>query len=337
MIFPPRGAAGLALAAAVVLVAGFRSEDPPLWPGARFTAADRDCAEQRGLLFLYRAACRPDTFRDWGHDLLSAFANIASTNANRVISDRARRMGHERALEWRRLHRRVPPNAGLDDIANLVYGSDAADQLGVPDRDLHDALVRAAARFSTADFLGFDPRCEPPPARDRYDIFQDALIDTYTFDHYRVSLGAHHADVLRWLPALHPYPAGSAGSNAYYDAVYTATHVVYTANSYNQSRVSRECFPQEFAYLNENLGEALAANDPETLGEYLDSLQAFGLTWSDARIRRGVEILLAAQNPDGSWGDPRANDIYVRYHSTWTALNGIQDYRPRRVRPCPKR
>ena len=330
-----RAAAGVLLFTA--LFAGCQSRSTALWPGARFTIADRDRAMRRGLLFLYAAARQPDTFRDWGHDLLSAFVNISSTNADREISDLAWRMGHERAMEWRRLHPRLPVEIDADEIANLVYGSDAAEQLGAPDAALHDALRQAAPHFSAADYLGFDPTREPPPAGDRFGVFQDALINVYTFDHYGVPLGAHYPDVLRWLPLMHPYPSRTAGFDAYYDAIYTVTHVVYTYNGYNQSRIAPECFPEEFAYLEANLPGALDDHDSETLGEYMDSLQAFGLTWSDSRIRRGVESLIAAQNLDGSWGDAREKDMYVRYHSTWTAMGGIQQFRWTRVLPCPAR
>jgi hypothetical protein len=335
MIRPARAAMGVTLAAGILLTAGVRSIQPRLWPGSRFTEADRDRAQWRGLYFLYAIARRPAAFQDWGEDLLSAFVNIATTNADRRISDLALRMGRERAYEWRRQHPGVPADANADDVADLVYGSDAADSLGVPDARFHQALRSAASRFTVADFLGFDPKREPPPARDRYSVFQDALISAYTFDHSGIPMGAHHSDVLRWLPAMHPYPTRRAGSDAYYDAIYTVTHIVYTDNGYNRNRIAPECFAEEFAYLNSNLNQAIADRDPETLGEYLDSLQAFGLTWSDQRIRRAIEYLLASQNPDGSWGDPREADVYVRYHSTWTALNGIQSFRWSRVLPCP--
>ena len=322
---------------AALLIAGYRHDTARLWPGSRFTVEDRERAMRRGLFFLYSVASQPDAFRDWGHDLLSAFANLAATAGDREFSDLAWRMGHERALEWRRLHPSVPDHADADDVANLVYGSDAAEVLGVPDRGLREALRTAVARFPVAALLGFDATREPPPAKDRYGAFQDALIAAYTGDHYGVPLGAHYADVLRWLPLMRPYPDRSAGWDGYYDAVYTITHVVYTYDGYNANRIAPACFPQEFAYLKANLAQALDDRDPETLGEYLDSLQDFGLTPADPLIRRGIESLLVAQNPDGSWGDPHETDVYVRYHSTWTGLNGVQDFRPRPVLPCPAR
>jgi hypothetical protein len=69
------------------------------------------------------------------------------------------------------------------------------------------------------------------------------------------------------------------------------------------------------------------------LGEFMDSLRAFGLTERDAPLREGVEYLLANQNADGSWGDPAERDIYLRYHPTWNAVAALSDYRWRGLSP----
>src|SRR5438309_4605385 len=66
--------------------------------------------------------------------------------------------------------------------------------------------------------------------------------------------------------------------------------------------------------------------DPETNGEFLDSLKAFGLTENHPLIRKGMDYVLATQNADGSWGDVDAEDIYQRYHPTWTAIDGLREY-----------
>jgi hypothetical protein len=73
-------------------------------------------------------------------------------------------------------------------------------------------------------------------------------------------------------------------------------------------------------------------DDPEMLGEFLDTLQSFGMTKEQPLILKGVRYLLAKQNADGSWGDIDAEDIYNRYHPTWTAIDGLRDYAWRRQR-----
>ena len=62
------------------------------------------------------------------------------------------------------------------------------------------------------------------------------------------------------------------------------------------------------------------------MGEFLDTLKAFGLTEADPLIQIGMAFVLSRQHADGSWGDAGNRDIYHRYHSTWTAINGLMDY-----------
>jgi hypothetical protein len=66
--------------------------------------------------------------------------------------------------------------------------------------------------------------------------------------------------------------------------------------------------------------------DAESTGELLDTLKSFGLSEAHPLIQKGKDFLLASQNPDGSWGDLSAKDIYERYHPTWTAIDGLREY-----------
>jgi len=259
----------------------------------------------------------------------------------------------------------MPAAARPNDIVTLLSEHNAAERLSVPDPHLRAQLRAAAARYTATGYLGFDPAIEPPPADlpkpcdkcgrqnargatvcsrcgaklqiyERYDLYQDALIDTYTGERAGILLGAHYRDVLKWLPAMRPWPErASENDYHYYSGIYAITHLVYTYDDYSQNRVSRDCFPQEFAHLRANLRRAIEEKDPETMGEYLDSLRSFGLDFSDDLIRVGFDYLLSVQNPDGSWGDMRDPNAYGRYHPTWTAIDGLRDYRWNRVLPCP--
>jgi hypothetical protein len=274
-------------------------------------------------------------------------------------------MGHERALEWRRRHAAVAPNSSPAGIVTLVIGSDSAAQLGVPGDEFKAELGRAAARFSANDYLRFDPGKEPPPSdvpdgcgrcgkvnprgvktcgkcgarlamRSRYDVWCDALIVTHAGDHYGITLGSHLAEVVRWVPAMRPYVAlGSTPDDEFYDVFYSVTHLVYTLNDYNKRLIAPRCLSPEYDFLRTSLVNAFTAGDPDVLGEYMDSMKAFGLTARDPLIRKGEEFLLSTQNPDGSWGDVREADIYQRYHPTWTAVDGLRDYRYQGYIACP--
>lgn len=311
-------------------------------------------AARRGLEFLYGVARDPACFELYGHDLLFCFYTIASNSKDASLRRAAHVMGRERARAWRREHARVPVGASAEDLSSLVFGSDAADRLGVADARLKTEIRRAAREFTAVDFYRFDPRVEPPPADvpdvcvcgalnprgrrkclvcrkslimlGRYGAWIDALIVSYLGERYGVKLGARFRDVIKWAPVMRPYRGADGGANTdYYWTVYAVTHVVYTLNHYNLYRLSPRWLPDEFEFLKSNLEEAVRLEDPEMTGEFLDSLKAFGLSDDDPLIRKGTRFVLSRQNADGGWGETEGEDFYMRYHPTFTAVNGLRD------------
>lgn len=315
----------------------------------------RKRAIDRGLDFIYRTACEPENFDEYGFDYLGCFHCIASTSKHRKLRQTARVMGRERARHWRRQNPNVPHDASADDVVCLVYGSYAADSLGVRDDRMKEQIRKAATKFTATDYFGFDPATEPPPQdlpdecrcemmndrgrrtcvecrrrltmSARYAVWQDALVGTYMGDCYGVRLGTSYADVIKWLPTMRPYPDFVPKDDwGFYDATYAVTHVVYTLNSYSCYQLSRTWLSAEYSFLKQNLTHAIVMEDPETMGEFLDTLKSFGMTENHPLILKGTDYLLATQNSDGSWGDMEADDIYNRYHPTWTAIDGLREY-----------
>src|SRR5260370_781717 len=161
----------------------------------------------------------------------------------------------------------------------------------------------------------------------RYEVWLDALIRTHTGDLYGVKLGASYDDVLRWIKWMRPYPSfKKADSEDAFYAAYAVTHLIYTLNDYHTYRLSPAWLPVEFQYLKRNLPRSISQKDPEMLGEFMDTLRAFGMSEKDALMRRAVQYELSHQNADGSWGDVQSEDLYTRYHSTWTVVDGLRDY-----------
>jgi len=315
---------------------------------------ERRRAIYRGLEFIYRTACDRDHFETYGHDYLGCFHCIASTSKDVRLSRMARRMGQERARYWRREHAKLTPDVDADEVAYLVFGSYAADKLGVPDKAFKERVRAAAQRFGPHDYLGFDPAHEPPAAdlpdeckcgaqnkrgRDTchrckrqlyvlspYAVWVDALTRSYTGERYGVKLGASLRDVVKWLPTMRPYPTYDEDDIDFYWALYAVTHVIYTLNNYSLFRLSPRYLPDEYAFLKLNLKHFIDMKDAESTGELLDTLKSFGLTETHPLIIEGEDFLLAQQNSDGSWGDTSAKDIYERYHPTWTAVDGLREY-----------
>ena len=272
-------------------------------------------------------------------------------------------MGQRLASLWRRQNPNVPGHANAEDIINLIFGSFASDCLGARDDQIKEQLRKATRNFTAHDYFGFDPAIEPPTPNlpiecccgtldergqkrctkckrrlkmmGRYTVWRDALIRTYTSERYGVSLGASYIDALKWLPVMRPYPRpGNGDKSDFYDAVYAVTHVAYTLNGYSCYQLSPRWLPFEYAFLKQNLSQAIEMNDPDIMGEFLDSLKSLGLNENHPLIRKGVSYLLRSQNQDGSWGEIAVDDIYQRYHPTWTAIDGLRDYAWRGTRLC---
>jgi hypothetical protein len=161
----------------------------------------------------------------------------------------------------------------------------------------------------------------------RYEVWVVALIRSYLGERYGVTLGARYREVIKWLARMRPYPGPDCdNADDFIWSIYAVTHVVYTLNDYSSYRLSPDWLPDEFEFLKNSVSEAISMDDPETVGEILDSLKSFGLGSRNALVREGMDYLVSKQNAEGSWGDPDAEDIYDRYHPTLTAINGLREY-----------
>ena len=329
------------------------TEAAPLWPGSRFTETDRKRALERALSYIYRTSLNRTNFASYASDYLWCFYTLSSVVGDQSLKQEARRMGLERALAWRRFHRSLPRDADLYTVQDDLNPGGVADSLVIRDDRLKDQVRRAARRSSARDVLLFDPLTEPPPndvpkvckydgainprgskvcqvckrrlqMRSRYGVWCDALITTYAAEHYGVTLGARYVDVIKLLPAMHPYPVFENGADRNFAAaVYAVTHVIYTLNNYTEYRLSPAWLPEEYQFLEDNLPTAISTNDTNLIGEFIDTLESFGLTKKDPEIRLGIEYYLAHQNADGSWGEMRFRN---RYHETWCGIGALAEY-----------
>ena len=313
----------------------------------------RDVAIERGLEFIYRFGSEGERFANYGCFLICCFALVGATSRDPKLRRLGRRRAKQLLQRWSRLHPSLPPDATSDLLLQFVVVRYAQGRIGVRDPAGVNQIRVVARRFSAANLLGFDPRNEPPPGdlpypcdctfqnprgrkackqcrrrlriQSRYRVWMEALANTYVAERSGVLFGARYAEVLKWLPRMRPYPVGDADDGEVLrDAIYAVTHVVYTLNDYHTYRLSPRWLPQEFAFLKACVKNVCEQDDPEILGELLDSLRAFGLSTSHPLIIRGTDYLLACQNRDGSWGDPDEENIRTRCHTTWTAIDGLR-------------
>ena len=321
----------------------------------KYRIDERRKATVRGLKFIYRTACDADNFAQYGYDYLCCFSTIADTSLNPELRLMAHRMGCERASEWHRQNSTIPLRADALTTLTWVLAISAADRFGVCNEDLRRQVLSHFCELSVYDYIGFDPSKEAPPAdvpelclcgagnargrsrcrrcrrklrmKGRYGAWLDAIIWSYAAERFDSRAGGYFFDVIKWLPAMRPYRGREAGENGdFYYTVYAITHVVYALNDYNLHCLSPKWLPDEFEFLRANLHEAIAEDDHDMMGEFLDTLRAFGVKDDHPVIRTGMDYLISSQNADGSWGDVDAQDVYNRHHPTWTAIDGLREY-----------
>ncbi len=308
-------------------------------------------ATHRALLLLQQLARRPSTFTKYSGHLLPAFHFIATTSRDATLRRSALAAGRERARYWKQQwsgrRRKLDPRTVLDEIS----AGYAAEQLGIRHPDIRHQLETAVARYSPTELFGFDPafatipsdipddcecgavnprgrrrcrRCRRRLAlRSRYQVWYYALIGIYFCEQYGLGLPVSYSDVMSLLPTLQPYPP--ARSPDYRDAIYAVTHIVYTLNDYNRSRLPSRQVRRERAFLEASLPWAIRQGEADTVGEILDSLAGCGLADTDPLMVKGRTFLLEQQREDGGWGDE--DDEYGRFHSVWTCIDGLRDYR----------
>ena len=315
---------------------------------------------KRGLDFIYRKASTAEGFDSYGSMMICCFALVGATSRDPSLRQLARSRAQTLNHRWRRRYPAVPPDATADLVLDFVMVSYALSRIGFRDVILNTQIRAAAKQFSVEELLGFDAAIEPPAndlpypcdcgfknqrgrtyckdckrrleIQSSYRVWMEALANTYVGTRCGLLSKGHYLKVLSWLPTLRPYPVEGEDVGLLRDAIYAVTHTVYSLNDYGTYRLSPRWLPREFAFLKANVAKACDREDPEVLGELLDSLKAFGLKASHPLIRRGTKYLLMSQNKDGSWGNPDEEDVGTRCHTTWTAIDGLRAYAWRGVR-----
>lgn len=308
------------------------------------------------MRFLSVISASPDHLAYLGSGLLYFCRSLALTSPNAGLRSQAIYLGHLGFQAWKANCGTLPARPDADTIGEFVRGYGAAESIGLRSNRLKGRLAVEAKRFGAGDFLGFDVR-QPPPhdvpeacecgtwniRRKRicanpncraplqrmtvWKTWSLALTAAYCGERYGVPLGARYRDVLRWLPTMRPYRLSAQRFHReFYDAAYAVTHVVYTLNDYGRFLLDANWLPWEYEFLRTHLETAFDLDDPDMVGEFVDTIRAFGVPDSDPQVCRGFTYLLDSQNRDGSWGTWDGNSLYVGFHATWAAIDGLRDF-----------
>jgi hypothetical protein len=299
---------------------------------------------------LYELSLKDSIFTAHDGHLLLAFALVGTTSRDPDLSRRAIEMGCERARYWVSRWPLVQRSLDIDTVLQQVIASDAAERLGVSSAHISSDLRALIGGCSTAGLLYFDPAVEQVPddipedcvcgcvnvrgcrsctrcrrrleARSRYEVWYYALTSAYFCQRQAMPVQVRTEDLMRQLVHLRPYP--EPGTRDHYQALYAASHAVYVLNDYGRARLSPRLLPLERAFLERHMSWALAQGEPDTVGEIIDSLLALGVADRHPFIVAGRTLLMDTQQADGGWGDEA--DDYGRFHTLWTAIDGLRDH-----------
>lgn len=319
--------------------------------------AVRAHAIARGMTFIERVSRNAAGFAQYGTGLLYCCSFMADTARDRELARCARSLAIRGFEHWRSYNGELAPDAEPEIVVDAINCYAAAERIGFRDPSRKAKLRRAARKYTVEDFLQFDPREEDSPAnvpetcrcllenlrgrrvcanpecreklamQSRHRVWCIALTSVFCADRYGAPIGIRYAEIMQALPRMRRYAGPREGNGRpFYDALYAITHIVYTMNDYGRYLLSPSWLPHEFDFLMRHLYAGIETDDPDMVGEFLDSLRAFGLSDEHPYINAGFDYLLGCQNRDGSWGD-RALDPYARFHATWAVIDGLREFR----------
>jgi len=293
----------------------------PLWIGSRYNRDQLHDALAAGVHWLLTKAQRTGAFEL--SDLQQVFLILRESARDPALRRLAAKVGPQLSRRFRRLAPLPRASNKAEKLFDHAAGTYFAQRFGVAAPPPYTRALTEAFRRAPPQRLLRRRTNEANIARD----LLDELVDLYFPYKLGLHLPVRYIDIVT-RAARYPYQMQDSETVlALEDRMYLATHVVYVLSGFNESGLREAELAKVVRFL-ERAGKVfLAADDVETLGEVADSLKIVGRDYKDPMIRRIVQRLLQAQNPDGSWGNMRDKDAYRRYHTTWTCFNGLLEYR----------
>jgi hypothetical protein len=295
--------------------------DAPLYPQSRYTRRDLRKAWLAALGWMIAGAFRGDAGQL--SDYLQVFLIIWRSAAPACL----RSLGHRIGRRLARLYKRVvkPPTAKSDlaTLFDVAAGLFLLNRFGMQHPKVKKALEKALAGQSRNTLLRQSQNSWDETAEG----VLDALVDLYFLKHLGFALPVPYIKVVARALTFPFKSLVELGGVRFDSQSYLVTHTIYVLSDFDLYALDPAKLKRHVSYLKTHLDYYVDMDDVETVGEFGDCLKILGFDYQDAAVRKVVSHLLSWQNADGSFGAMKDVDAYVRYHSTWTAFNGILEYR----------
>jgi hypothetical protein len=141
-------------------------------------------------------------------------------------------------------------------------------------------------------------------------------------------------DVVKLLPLARSYQRiDELGNDTFLWQCYFITHLIYVFSDWGQHLLPRQLFSEEFEFMISNMDLVIRLDDPELVGEFLQSLKILQMDeWVDLDLWHvmdaGYSYLTDLEEKEGLQGRfmNGRRSVKDRYHSSYCASVGLQDY-----------
>ncbi len=303
----------------LVLLVGVQVFTEIVWASRATGPDERSAAVWAAFEWMVEQGRRDVVIEEYGSDFMEFFYELATSADDPRL--RARAMTEGRAVTMRTI-------AATRDARNATGAIDLISTASLaPEFDVRSASLDRLSSEASRKFT-FRALYSLEPGEDSADAGEicDAIICLHFARRARLLDG----EALEWaMSEAEQFVYGDPARmdpDENIDQMNLVTHVVYVLSDYGRLSLAGCSMGFEREYMLRGLPRLVREGEVEMASEFVDSLRILGVGDEEPVVGQAIEWLLDIQNPDGSFGDPEAQDFYVRYHSTWTALNALRRF-----------
>lgn len=292
-----------------------------LYPGSAFDREDLYVALVAGLEWMVHGALKGDAGKL--SDYLQVFYILRESAASCALRELGREVGKRLTWRYKRLVKVPSSLSSLETLFDAAAGLFLMRKLGRTHKRLYVGLKAAFAKLPKGRVL----RTARGHWYNTAEGILDALVDLYFLNELGLTLSVPYKKVVERALSWKLQEQHTLSQTEFDVQSYLVTHTIYVLSDFDLYELDPELLSNQEDYIKRYLDYYMTMKDVETVGEFGDCLKILGRGYEDEAVRRSVKALLGWQNQDGSWGRMDSPDPYVRYHSTWTAFNGLLEFK----------